>query len=462
MKGSVIVLLFLLVVCVSLPFLFTWVEGLEYSTEVLDNAGYSTRMDPNYDIPTQDEDLDPNYFNTIQSGAYYNNNDGIGPDGKNENDARYLSGKHVFKDADAVTRNTKTSQDVMNKKVAQSVKTIEDADNASARLSASKDAKAGLQTNTTENNLSWLESMLKRVREGFTVETKVTRGNKSKAVKEALDAEAKLVNDSIVADKEFEDASTAHQLAIQEKDKALNAVPLVQSTVDSTEATFRQSGARLERASKNKSDLYDKILLAASALASARKNAIQAEDEAIENAMAEEKAALIAKTNADKALDNLLSTATDAERNAAQDAKRAASLRVIAAAKATHAARKAAADARISAGMASTTRQVNDLSDNIIWDISNNESLYNVNGILNTGAYVNPAKLEEVINDYKKLDEKCKSQLKIDCIADFGTGIGDDLCCGQTGVLQNPNYVCPKEKPKCQSFKCGSKFGQCV
>jgi hypothetical protein len=146
-------------------------------------------MDPNYDIPTKDEDLDPDYFKTIQSGAYYTNPDGTGPDGKNENDARYLSGKHVFKDADVVTKNTKNSQDVMNKKIAQNVKTIEDADSASARLSAANQSKADLLNNTTERNLSWLESMLKRAREGFTVETKKTRADKSKAVTDAIAVE---------------------------------------------------------------------------------------------------------------------------------------------------------------------------------------------------------------------------------------------------------------------------------
>ena len=48
------------------------------------------------------------------------------------------------------------------------------------------------------------------------------------------------------------------------------------------------------------------------------------------------------------------------------------------------------------------------------------------------------------------------------CIADFGTNIGENLCCGQTGVLQNTEYVCPSAKPTCQNFKCGSKFGTCV
>jgi hypothetical protein len=48
------------------------------------------------------------------------------------------------------------------------------------------------------------------------------------------------------------------------------------------------------------------------------------------------------------------------------------------------------------------------------------------------------------------------------CIADFGTNIGENLCCGQTGVLQNTEYVCPSAKPTCQNFKCGSKFGTCI
>jgi hypothetical protein len=48
------------------------------------------------------------------------------------------------------------------------------------------------------------------------------------------------------------------------------------------------------------------------------------------------------------------------------------------------------------------------------------------------------------------------------CVADFGTNIGENLCCGQTGVLQNTQYVCPSVKPTCQNFKCGSKFGTCV
>jgi len=50
----------------------------------------------------------------------------------------------------------------------------------------------------------------------------------------------------------------------------------------------------------------------------------------------------------------------------------------------------------------------------------------------------------------------------IKCIADFGTAVGDPLCCGQEGVLQDTRYVCPNTLKKCSNFKCGSAFGSCV
>jgi hypothetical protein len=49
------------------------------------------------------------------------------------------------------------------------------------------------------------------------------------------------------------------------------------------------------------------------------------------------------------------------------------------------------------------------------------------------------------------------------CIADYGTGVGDSLCCGQKGVLQKyaSEYVCPKSKPTCSNFVCGESYGTC-
>lgn len=50
----------------------------------------------------------------------------------------------------------------------------------------------------------------------------------------------------------------------------------------------------------------------------------------------------------------------------------------------------------------------------------------------------------------------------ITCNADYGSKVGDKLCCGQSGVVQNNSRVCPYDLPKCKSFKCGSQWGTCA
>jgi hypothetical protein len=49
------------------------------------------------------------------------------------------------------------------------------------------------------------------------------------------------------------------------------------------------------------------------------------------------------------------------------------------------------------------------------------------------------------------------------CIANYGTNIGDPLCCGQKGVLQYfaTKYVCPASKPTCSKYECGKSYGIC-
>jgi hypothetical protein len=55
----------------------------------------------------------------------------------------------------------------------------------------------------------------------------------------------------------------------------------------------------------------------------------------------------------------------------------------------------------------------------------------------------------------------CLKPEPIECVADFGTNIGDKLSGGK-GVLQDTRYVCPNTLKKCSHFKCGSAFGVCT
>lgn len=100
------------------------------------------------------------------------------------------------------------------------------------------------------------------------------------------------------------------------------------------------------------------------------------------------------------------------------------------------------------------------------YEVNEQEELYNLDGKLEKGKHDNTdyaALLEDVQNDYEELRNqtpaRCDESIK--CIADFGTNVGEDLCCGQTGVLQDTRYVCPPNKPTCSKFKCGSEFGTC-
>ena len=71
--------------------------------------------------------------------------------------------------------------------------------------------------------------------------------------------------------------------------------------------------------------------------------------------------------------------------------------------------------------------------------------------------------VKQILDLVKNLSSKTdKPQLEsLKCIADFGTKIGDDLCCGQSGILTNTKYVCPSEYPSCKGLVCGEKYGNC-
>jgi hypothetical protein len=109
-----------------------------------------------------------------------------------------------------------------------------------------------------------------------------------------------------------------------------------------------------------------------------------------------------------------------------------------------------------------------DLRDNVyrksdsIRDISNN--LYDTAGNNLLSIILSQlAGLSTKIDDINKKEDVHSSTTEdIKCIADFGTNVGDPLCCGQSGVLTNTKYVCPANYSKCESMKCGSKFGKCV
>lgn len=53
------------------------------------------------------------------------------------------------------------------------------------------------------------------------------------------------------------------------------------------------------------------------------------------------------------------------------------------------------------------------------------------------------------------------SPSSIKCLANNGAKIGDPLCCGQDGVLQDTKYNCPSEYPHCIGYKCGETWGKC-
>jgi len=113
-------------------------------------------------------------------------------------------------------------------------------------------------------------------------------------------------------------------------------------------------------------------------------------------------------------------------------------------------------------GLNSSIRIVNsnlvDICNNMFSDDDAKQKLDDVSGNM----------VKQVLDLVKKLSNKIENtptpQLEtIKCVADFGTKIGDDLCCGQSGILTNTKYTCPSEYPKCSNMKCGTggSYGSC-
>ena len=50
----------------------------------------------------------------------------------------------------------------------------------------------------------------------------------------------------------------------------------------------------------------------------------------------------------------------------------------------------------------------------------------------------------------------------IKCIADYGSNIGDPLCCNQDGQLKDTKYICPQEVPTCKGYSAtDNAYGYC-
>ena len=73
----------------------------------------------------------------------------------------------------------------------------------------------------------------------------------------------------------------------------------------------------------------------------------------------------------------------------------------------------------------------------------------------------NTASEDSSSSDDEDVDTGSVEKTSFRCVADYGAQPGDDLCCGQTGVVQNNSDTCPHEYPKCYGYKCGEKWGVC-
>ena len=51
----------------------------------------------------------------------------------------------------------------------------------------------------------------------------------------------------------------------------------------------------------------------------------------------------------------------------------------------------------------------------------------------------------------------------IKCIANYGSNIGDPLCCNQSGTIKDTKYICPEEVPVCNGYsKQDNTYGYCA
>lgn len=85
-------------------------------------------------------------------------------------------------------------------------------------------------------------------------------------------------------------------------------------------------------------------------------------------------------------------------------------------------------------------------------------------GPLNTPFTLNPSGFSEdtILESNYYETNQLNSNPFVKCIADFGSNIGDPLCCKQKGILKNTKYICPQENPKCLGYsKDDNLYGYC-
>jgi len=93
-------------------------------------------------------------------------------------------------------------------------------------------------------------------------------------------------------------------------------------------------------------------------------------------------------------------------------------------------------------------------------DISSNVNAFNDK----TGYNTDPEVIGNFIPSYTEIapvsEGKSGMYPNLPCIADYGANIGDNVCNGEVGMIQDNTLVCPYYKPIC-NYRCGSTFGTC-
>jgi len=80
-----------------------------------------------------------------------------------------------------------------------------------------------------------------------------------------------------------------------------------------------------------------------------------------------------------------------------------------------------------------------------------------------SSAPVNPSGImNSELLEYNYFTTQNKESPFIKCIADYGSNIGDPLCCNQEGIINDTIYICPQEVPTCMGYSASDNaYGYC-